>query len=124
MVMEMSPDKKRGSTVKKLGLNQSPAGQRSSQVSKASISQIGSSPRRQLGYSIDMHKKTGQELRESPSKNSRIVMKYINNYPDVGPIVPQKAISYNDLVELSKNLDKKEMWVRSDLRLIFAIEDS
>lgn len=51
-------------------------------------------------------------------------MKYINNYPDVGPIVPQKAISYNDLVELSKNLDKKEMWVRSDLRLIFALEDS
>eukprot|EP00347_Sterkiella_histriomuscorum_P017562 403348860 len=122
MVMEMSPDKRRGSTMKKLGLGQSPA--RSSQVSKHSVSQIGSSPRRTLGYSLDMHKKTGQELRESPSKNSKIVMKYINNYQDVGPILPQKAISHNDLVELSKAIDKKEMWVKSDMRLIFAIEDS
>jgi len=63
-------------------------------------------------------------LRESPSKGSKIVMKYINNYPDVGPILPNKAISYTDLVELSKAIDKKETWVRSDLRLIFAIEDS
>jgi len=51
-------------------------------------------------------------------------MKYINNYPDVGPILPQKAISYADLVELSKAIDKKETWIKSDLRLIFAIEDS
>lgn len=71
-----------------------------------------------------MYKKTGNELRESPSKGSKIVMKYINNYSDVGPILPQKAISYNDLVELSKAMDKKDFWVKSDLRLIFAIEDS
>ena len=36
--------------------------------------------------SLDMHKRTGVELRESPSKGSRIMMKYINSYPDVGPI--------------------------------------
>jgi hypothetical protein len=83
---------------------------------------LGSSPRK-IGYSLDINKKTGQELRESPSKNSRIIMKYINSYADVGPILPQKALSYSDLVELSKTIDKKEMWVRSDLRLIIAIED-
>ena len=71
-----------------------------------------------------MHKKTGVELRESPSKAAKIVMRYINNYQDVGPIIAQPPITYTDLVELSKNLDKKEVWVRSDLRLIFSIEDS
>jgi hypothetical protein len=32
-----------------------------------------------------MSKKTGAELRESPSKAAKIVMRYINSYPDVGP---------------------------------------
>lgn len=41
-------------------------------------------------------------------------MKYINSYPDVGPILPQKALGYSDLVELAKNIDKKELWVKSD----------
>ena len=75
------------------------------------------------GNVIDMHKKTGAELRESPSKGAKIVMKYINGYSDVGPIIAQKQISYNNLVEMSKEIDKREVWVRSDLRLIFALDD-
>ncbi len=51
-------------------------------------------------------------------------MRYINNYQDVGPIIAQPPITYTDLVELSKTIDKKDVWVRSDLRLIFSIEDS
>ncbi|CDW72924.1 UNKNOWN [Stylonychia lemnae] len=125
VVMEVSPDKRRSSVGAMFRKGaQSPG--RTSNTSKMSTSQIGigqQSPRR-FGTQLEMHKKTGVELRESPSKGSKIVMKYINNYQDVGPILPQKAISYNDLVELSKAIDKKETWVRSDLRLIFAIEDS
>ncbi len=51
-------------------------------------------------------------------------MKYINSYPDVGPIVAQKQITYENLIEMAKEIDKKEAWVRSDMRLIFALEDS
>lgn len=51
-------------------------------------------------------------------------MKYINNYADVGPVVAQKTLTYSDLVEMAKTIDKKEFWVKSDLRLIFAFEDS
>ena len=72
---------------------------------------------------LDLHKKTGVELRESPSKSAKIAMKYINTYSDVGPIIASPSVTYNDLVEMGKALDKKEMWVRSDLRLIFAVED-
>lgn len=73
---------------------------------------------------LDMQKKTGMDVKESPSKSSKINMKYISSYPDVGPQVANAPITYNDLVEMGKVLDKKELWVRSDLRLIFAIEDS
>ena len=34
---------------------------------------------------IDMHKKTGVEIKPSPGKVSKISMKYINAYADVGP---------------------------------------
>ena len=72
---------------------------------------------------LDLHKKTGVELRESPSKSAKIAMKYINGYSDVGPIVASPSVTYSDLVDLGKTLDKKEVWVRSDLRLIFSVED-
>jgi hypothetical protein len=71
-----------------------------------------------------MHKRTGVELRDSPSKAAKIVLRYINNYPDVGPIIAQPPITYNDLVEMAKTIDKNEVWVKSDLRLIFALDDS
>ena len=51
-------------------------------------------------------------------------MRYINSYSDVGPQVQQKAITYADLVDMAKTVDKKELWVKSDLRLIFAVEDA
>lgn len=76
-----------------------------------------------IGQFLDVHKKTGIELRASPSKNAKIVMKYINNYYDVGPIQKQQAITYQNLEEMAKNQDKKEIWMRNDQRLIFAIED-
>ena len=63
-------------------------------------------------------------MRDSPSKAAKIVMRYINNYQDVGPIIQQPPITYSNLVELAKEIDKKEVWVKSDLRLIFSIEDS
>lgn len=80
------------------------------------------SPQKQVV--LDLHKKTGVELRESPSKSAKIAMKYINGYADVGPIVASPQVTYSDLQEMAKNLDKKEVWVRSDLRLIFALEDT
>ena len=101
VVMEMSPDKRRASSIKKGGSSAAQGSpMRNSQLSiagKGSVSTLGQSPRKTIGYSLDINKKTGQELRESPSKNSRIVMKYINSYADVGPILPQKALSYTDL---------------------------
>jgi hypothetical protein len=72
---------------------------------------------------LDLHKKTGVELKESPSKNSKIMMRYINNYHDVGPVTQQKQITHEDLVEMAKQVDKNE-WIKSDLRLIFALEDT
>lgn len=51
-----------------------------------STSMMGPSPGR-LGQVLDLHKKTGAELRDSPSKSTKIVMRYINNYSDVGPVV-------------------------------------
>ena len=63
-------------------------------------------------------------MRESPSKAAKIVMKYINSYPDVGPLVQPTQITYKDLVDMAQTLDKKELWVRSDLRLIFSQGDN
>ena len=81
----------------------------------------GPSPNR-AGQLLDMHKKTGIELRESPSKAAKIVLRYINSYADVGPVVAQAPITFEHLQEMAKNIDKKD-WVRSDLRLIFSHED-
>lgn len=119
MVMEMSPDRRK-STAK----GQSPmrGGSTSSKMMQ-STSQIGPSPGR-LGQVLDLHKKTGVELRESPSKAAKIVMRYINNYADVGPIIAQPPITHQNLIEMAKTLDKKELWVKTDLRLIFSVEDS
>ena len=63
------------------------------------------------------------DLIESPSKTSKIVMRYIANLPDVGPSVKQQPVSYETLVDLAKNLDKAEIWSRNDLRLIFSMDD-
>jgi hypothetical protein len=71
-----------------------------------------------------LHKRTGIETRESPSKGAKIIMRYINAYPDVGPLIAQKEITTKDLEEMAKNFDKKEMWIRSDLRLIFSLTDT
>ena len=51
-------------------------------------------------------------------------MRYINCYADVGPQIQQKTITYSDLVEMSKTIDKKDVWVRSDLRIMFAFDDT
>jgi len=44
------------------------------------------SPSRTSG-TLDIHKKSGVEIRESPSKAAKIILRYINSYPDVGPII-------------------------------------
>lgn len=86
--MEMSPDKSRRSTKKStIGGLASP-----NRVSTGSHmmtgSRMSSSPSKG-GQFLDMHKKTCVDLKESPSKSARIMMKYINSYPDVGPQVAQ-----------------------------------
>ena len=63
-------------------------------------------------------------MRDSPSKAAKIVMRYINNYADVGPIIAQPPITHQNLIEMAKTLDKKELWVKSDLRLIFSVADA
>jgi hypothetical protein len=84
MTIELSPDKKKGFK------NSSSPMQDGQSKMVGSVSRIttGQSPAR-AAQVLDMHKKTGVELKESPSKNSKIAMKYINNYADVGPILPQ-----------------------------------
>ena len=54
-------------------------------MSKINRSMFSGSPRKGGGQVLDLHKKTGAELKESPSKAAKIVLRYINNYPDVGP---------------------------------------
>jgi hypothetical protein len=66
-----SPRSNRDSTISKLG-----SGSRMTSINGASSGRA---------Y-LDVHKKTGVELRESPSKGAKIVMKYINCYQDVGPV--------------------------------------
>ena len=83
----------------------------------------GPSPQR-AGNLLEVHKKTNIDTKESPSKSSKITLKYINNYPDVGPQVTASPVSLQELQNMAKTMDKKDMWIRSDLRLIFSIEDS
>ena len=45
------------------------------------------SPNRNKSLGLEMSKKAGNELRESPSKAAKIVLRYINSQPDVGPKV-------------------------------------
>lgn len=130
MTMEMSPNKSRRSTIGKKSIQGQYSPHRDSVNSKM-MSAVGNTSRMTSGpspaRSLDMHKRTGIELRESPSKSARIMMKYINSYPDVGPINhnAQGGVSYKDLQEMAQQLDKKELgWVRSDMRLIFALDDT
>jgi hypothetical protein len=58
-----------------------------SRAGGASTSRMGGPSPNRASLFLDMHKKTGNELKSSPSKSSKIVMKYINNYPDVGPVI-------------------------------------
>lgn len=85
--MELSPDKRRSTISKRSQM--SPFRQESSTISKRS-SQLtspgaGGNLSLRSSHVLDMHKKTGAELRQSPSKNSKITMRYINCYADVGP---------------------------------------
>ena len=59
----------------------------SMQASTISKRSSGMTSPMRSSHVLDMHKKTGQEFRSSPSKAAKIVMKYINNYADVGPLV-------------------------------------
>lgn len=87
VAFDISPDKRKSVSRKSGALGSSPMrASTTSRMMGSSTSQMGMSPRGQ-GMFLDMHKKTGVELRSSPSKNSKIVMRYINNYQDVGPVV-------------------------------------
>jgi hypothetical protein len=74
-MVELSPDRRKSKIM-------SP--NRESSISKISKSNISTnSPKKNLG--LEMSKKAGFELRESPSKAAKIVLRYINSQPDVGP---------------------------------------
>lgn len=123
MTMEMSPTKKGKNTTNASIISGSPM--RESNISKISskMSTGGPSPQRN-NQVLDLHKKTGIEVKQSPSKNSKIAMKYINSYTDVGPQIKSTPITHEDLIEMAKTIDKKECFVKTDLRLIFAINDN
>jgi hypothetical protein len=75
VMVELSPDRRKS---KILSPN------RDSSISKMSRSNMSNnSPKKNLG--LEMSKKGGIELRESPSKAAKIVLRYINSQPDVGP---------------------------------------
>lgn len=78
MTMELSPNPN-----KSFSKGASPI--RNSTMSYRSGSKMGSSPNRGNLMFLDMHKKTGNEQRQSPSKNAKIMLRYINPYYDVGP---------------------------------------
>lgn len=99
----------------------SPSGMSQSRMQSGSLHTSIVSPRSSM--QLDLHKRTAIEMKSSPSKNHKIQMKYISSYQDVGPIIQPKQVSYDDLQELAKSVDKKE-FVKSDMRLIFALEDS
>jgi hypothetical protein len=120
MAMEMSPNRR--STAGKQSTLSPARGSTTSKMMQ-STSSIGSSPLK-FGKYLDLHKKTGVELRESPSKAAKIVMRYINNYADVGPVIANQPVTHQNLIEMAKTLDKKELWIKSDLRLIFAVDDT
>lgn len=123
ITMELSPNKRRSvgknSTMSPFRQDRSTISQRSSQIASPSTTSVNL----RSSHVLDMHKKTGIEMRQSPSKGSKIVMRYINCYADVGPQLKQKEITYTDLIDMAKNIDKKDLWVRSDLRIIFACND-
>lgn len=76
MAFDMTPGKKKFSS-------KSPA--RESSTSRRSMqNSIGLSPSRSSNI-LDMHRRTTNEQKESPSKAAKIVLRYINSYPDVGP---------------------------------------
>jgi len=90
LAMEISPTKK-GTTTKSFSLgvtgspNKSPG--KDSVMSKGSSQMTGILSPGRASKILDIHKKTGVELRESPSKAAKIILRYINNYADVGPII-------------------------------------
>ena len=71
---------------------------------------------------MEMGKMGATELKESPSKASKIILRYINPYLDVGQVIAQPAVTLDELKEMAKQIDKKETWIKSDQRLIFALE--
>lgn len=79
--MELSPNKKAPGN--KLKSNLSPI--RDSTISKRSSVMTGGPSPARASHMLDMHKRTGLELKQSPSKAAKIVMRYINSYADVGP---------------------------------------
>lgn len=62
-------------------------------------------------------------MKDSPGKAGKIRISYIENLPDVTPQPPTKQVSLATLMEMGKTLDKAELWMKSDLRLIFSVKE-
>ena len=90
IAMDMSPDRRRSTS----NMMSSSSPRKSTLNSRNDFdgSRLSSTMGR-LSMGVNLHKKTGQELKDSPSKNSKIVMKYINTYQDVGPLVSPKSVT-------------------------------
>ncbi len=113
LAMEKSSPNRKSSPKKSNG-----GSQKGSVGRKSQASPIKSSG----GKNLDLNKKS-IDSKESPSKNSKIAMKYINSYNDVGPVIAQPKVNIGDLETMARDLNKKEMWVKSDMRLVFSLKD-
>lgn len=77
LAMEISTDKR-----KSILNNQSTSPRKPSMNSKSmeTSQRLSSTLKSPTSLGLDLHKKTGYELKDSPSKTSKIAMRYINTY--------------------------------------------
>jgi len=78
LAMERTPDRRKSASRANGSVMRDSAGRNSN--NSPSKSSTGGK-----GRVLEVPKKVGGDMKESPSKGSKIVMKYINNYADVGP---------------------------------------
>jgi hypothetical protein len=126
LMMEKSPGKR--SSMHDGSKMSSPG--RGSNVSRSSAfispgqSRLGQSQFKGSNASITMSNRGGHQFKESPSKAAKITLQYINKYQDVGPKKKGQTVTQEDLEGMALNIDKKDAWLKSDLRLIFGLSDT
>jgi hypothetical protein len=57
-----------------------------------------------IGRGVELERRNGGIPKDSPSKTTKIVMRYINSLPDVGPPIKKQPVTFACLKEMSKDL--------------------